>query len=295
MKYVRPDYYDSFRCIADRCTHSCCVDWEIEIDYETTEYYSRIEGEIGDKLRRCMAHEPETHFILDERKRCPFLKENGLCELILTLGEDSLCEICAEHPRFYNEFSGRTEYGVGMCCEAAAELLLTGDRPVIYIYEEDEAEPEEEREIFELRDKILQELASGEDFYHCISSAARLAGSSLPRIDIQGWIETLLRLERLDKAWTEKLESLKRFVWQEQEPALNDYRYRRIADYFLFRYFASAEEQQRGAVVRFAFFAAVIICALDLCCGRDSEHLRLFSSEIEYSDENVGLLLDFLA
>ena len=30
-------------------------------------------------------------FILTEDDRCPFLKSDGLCELILTKGEDMLC------------------------------------------------------------------------------------------------------------------------------------------------------------------------------------------------------------
>ena len=34
MKLFAPEYYKQFKCIADKCTHSCCIGWEIDIDEE---------------------------------------------------------------------------------------------------------------------------------------------------------------------------------------------------------------------------------------------------------------------
>ena len=31
MKLYAPKYYNEFKCIADKCTHSCCVGWEIDM------------------------------------------------------------------------------------------------------------------------------------------------------------------------------------------------------------------------------------------------------------------------
>lgn len=293
MRYIRPDHYDSFRCLADKCRHSCCIGWEIDIDEDSMEYYASVDGAVGDKLRRYTEKEPEPHFILGHDERCPFLNDRGLCELILELGEVALCDICTEHPRFYNEFSARTEYGVGMCCEAAAELLLSGTEHLSFVCEDDgENEPEEEAEVFALRDRIFDILYSDGPFIDRMSAAAEAAGIKLPETDISSWTEMLLGLERLDETWTEKLAGLRSFDAKGLEEALDDIRYERIAAYFLFRYFASIEAEKRGAVLCFAFLAAAIICALDMRFGRDSEHLRLFSSEIEYSDENVGRILD---
>ena len=50
MNIYVPSYYQKFRCIADRCRHSCCVGWEIDIDKDTCEYYSSIDGDFGKKL-----------------------------------------------------------------------------------------------------------------------------------------------------------------------------------------------------------------------------------------------------
>lgn len=293
MKYVCPDYYDDFRCIADKCRHSCCVGWEIEIDPDSLERFLTIGGKLGERLRCSVSTEGEPHFVLDGDKRCPFLNKSGLCDLILERGEDVLCDICAEHPRFYNEFSERTEYGIGMCCEAAAKLLLEHERPVSLVYEDfGGEEPEEERELFALRDRLLRTLDGSTNFMRGITKAAELVGTKPPQIDIFAYRDLLLGLERLDESWTEKLESLREPDTQKLEAALNEERYRRIAEYIIFRHFAVAENKKRGAVIHLACIAAAVVCALDLSSHRDSEHLRLFSSEIEYSDVNVGLILD---
>ena len=127
-----PDYSQDFHCIADRCRHSCCIGWEIDIDDVSLERYKKVPGRLGKKLRRCIydpgsGSDPEAtaHFILCEDERCPFLNEKNLCELILELGEDAICDICSEHPRFYTTLTTRTEMGFGLCCEEAARMLLT--------------------------------------------------------------------------------------------------------------------------------------------------------------------------
>ena len=38
-----PDYFPEFACIADKCTDSCCVGWEIDLDDDTSDYYKSIE------------------------------------------------------------------------------------------------------------------------------------------------------------------------------------------------------------------------------------------------------------
>ena len=42
MKIYAPDSYPRFRCIADRCRHTCCVGWEIDIDPGTLAQYRAI-------------------------------------------------------------------------------------------------------------------------------------------------------------------------------------------------------------------------------------------------------------
>lgn len=142
MIFVYPDFYFDFSCTASRCRHSCCRGWEIDIDEDTLALYDALTGDIGDTVRRSIERTPTPHFALTENEDCPFLQPDGLCRLILTLGEESLCDICAEHPRFYNEYPDRIEAGLGLCCEEAVRLLLERDTPLELIIETDGQVPE---------------------------------------------------------------------------------------------------------------------------------------------------------
>ena len=93
MKIVYPDYYPDFSCIADRCNHSCCIGWEIDIDQDALTRFQSAEGPMGQRLKENISLEGEPHFILGEDERCPFLNEKGLCDLILYGGEEILCQI----------------------------------------------------------------------------------------------------------------------------------------------------------------------------------------------------------
>lgn len=60
------------------------------------------------------------------------LNDSGLCDIITACGEGALCQICADHPRYRNEFSTFTEVGFGLCCEAAADLTLHWPQPMTW-------------------------------------------------------------------------------------------------------------------------------------------------------------------
>ena len=125
MRITAPDYYNEFSCIAGACRHSCCIGWEIDIDGETLAFYDGIGGELGQRLQKNICREGGAHFCLDEKERCPFLNGQGLCDIIIEQGEEALCQICDDHPRFRNFFSDREEIGLGLCCEAAAQLIVS--------------------------------------------------------------------------------------------------------------------------------------------------------------------------
>ena len=144
MKLIVPDYYPKFRCIAGKCKHSCCIGWEIDIDEDTLDTYRIIDGELGKRLQENIDWNCDTpHFILGTHDRCPFLNSDNLCDLIISLGEAALCGICDDHPRFRNEYSDRTEMGLGLSCEAAAKLVLTTPDQVQLAVIEDDGETTE--------------------------------------------------------------------------------------------------------------------------------------------------------
>lgn len=161
MNVYAPDYYSQFHCIADRCRHTCCAGWEIDIDAESLARYRRMGGAFGRRLNACISEEGEPHFILGPDERCPLLNGDNLCDLILECGEDALCQICADHPRFRNFWSDRVEIGLGMVCEAAARIMLTEPEPMRLTRIEgdgEEALDDAERWLLAERERLLSEV-----------------------------------------------------------------------------------------------------------------------------------------
>ena len=42
MSVWYPRFYPDFRCRADRCRHSCCRGWEIDVDEKSAELYRKV-------------------------------------------------------------------------------------------------------------------------------------------------------------------------------------------------------------------------------------------------------------
>lgn len=120
-----PNYYKDFKCIADKCRHTCCKGWEVEIDDESLEHFKAF-PDIMDKVE----HKEDYHFKLSKDEVCPFLREDGLCEMITKYGEDMLCQTCADHPRFRNFWTDRIELGLGLVCEEAGRIILSQKEPM---------------------------------------------------------------------------------------------------------------------------------------------------------------------
>lgn len=129
MKVTVPKFYKDFKCIAGKCSDNCCIGWEIDIDSDTYNYYLSQNGEFGERLKRETSPGPEPHFILNG-ERCPFLNGKNLCDIYINLGEEHLCEICTEHPRFHEWFGGYKESGLGLCCEEACRMLFERKKPL---------------------------------------------------------------------------------------------------------------------------------------------------------------------
>ena len=125
-----PEYYRQFQCTASACPDNCCIGWEIDIDPESEARYRQIEGPFGDRLRDAIRREGETACFRLNGERCAMLNGDNLCDLILHLGEDALCQICTDHPRFRNYWSDRIEIGLGLACEEAARLMLSSPHPL---------------------------------------------------------------------------------------------------------------------------------------------------------------------
>jgi len=299
MKLVAPDYYPQFRCIADRCRHSCCIGWEIDIDEDTRAFYETVEGDFGRELAANIEDGETPHFRLGQNERCPFLDERNLCRIITNLGEDALCGICADHPRFRSFFDSRTEIGLGLCCEAAAELILGQSRPVTLVTLEDDGSgefSENEEGFFAMREDIFRTLqARSMSVDDRIEAVLSRHGAALPSKSPAGWAEIYRSLERLDPAWDGMLNRLSACV--EMGSCLSETVQEQLLVYFVFRHLSeSLYDGMLRQRIAFAVLSTRMIDAICTATGESAcEIARMYSSEIEYSDENIALLLDILA
>ena len=147
MKLRVPDYYEEFHCIADACQDSCCVGWEINIDEDTYDFYSSVEGELGERLACNMydTGEGEHSFRLVEHGRCPFLNQKNLCDICIELGDAALSEVCTEYPRFTTWCDSLCQKCLSLSCEEVGRILFTRRDPVQlveYVYGAEEHDEE---------------------------------------------------------------------------------------------------------------------------------------------------------
>jgi len=302
MKLIAPNYYPAFRCIADKCRHSCCIGWEIDIDPDTREKYRHVPDEFGMRLNAAIADGEVSSFRLGPDERCPMLNATGLCDLIIALGEENLCQVCADHPRFRNYFADRTEIGLGLCCEEAARLILSQEEPMELITLEDDGEaadlPAEEAALLALRAELIalmqDETRPIEDRLDVLLDAV---GFAIPDRD---WVEVYRGLERLDPAWDDMLDSIDPPDCTADPWELSDRPFGRFTAYMLYRNLPGAlDDDDIPGRVAFCVLSTRILAAL--CAAHEGctladciEFARMYSAEIEYSEDNIAALLDAL-
>lgn len=139
--------YKKFICIADKCPATCCSGWQIEIDEDSLDRYEDLALPNVDFEEGC--------FRQKKNGDCAFLKENGLCQMILDHGEEMLCHTCDQYPRHTEEFFGVREYSLSISCPEVARMLVE-KKEHIRITEEEDMELEDE-ELFEEFDDSLYE------------------------------------------------------------------------------------------------------------------------------------------
>ncbi len=334
MIFRVPHYYKKFKCIADKCKDNCCIGWEIDIDKETAEKYRNVKGEFGTRLKNNISFGKTSSFILGENDRCPFLNDCNLCDIISTLCESELCQICSDHPRFYEWFDNVTEGGIGMSCEAAARIILTETKPFSFVDETDDEQEKpknsfyrkmvrDRKKLFTILDKksvpfdkrlsdIIDTVWHSTFFYSAFNDFYEDECSDIESFNVKELLELFKSLEYIDKNWInsitraiEKLPELKenRQAFIEQNPQIINY-LKNIAEYFIWRYYTKDSVSQDYVVS--TIFAVVSVCVIALLwemkwlengLTEDDciEIAKNYSKEIEYSTENVEKLKEYFA
>ena len=294
MKLYAPAYYRDFVCIADQCRHSCCIGWEIDVDDDTMQKYKALKTGYGKEIVQSIASNGEApHFCLTEGERCPHLNDRGLCRIILSLGEEWLCDICREHPRFYLTTARGMEVGLGMACEEACRLILASDsnQPFVLIGEVDgdaeeigfDALPHRARLYSILFDPTVSYVERLQAI--CNSYGVSLSGRS----DVE-WRELLSSLEYLNDAHRNLFAqySTSVSVLPELEISLA-----RALAYFIFRHCTEVEdEEELRYALGFSLFCERLLASVASTLGiEDTDGLiglaQAVSEELEYSVENT--------
>ncbi len=305
MKTYAPNYYKEFSCIAEKCKNNCCIGWEIDIDPDTMSLYKSINGAFGKRLSSSIDTADTPHFILSGGERCPFLNEHNLCDIIGELGEDCLCQICNDHPRYRNFFSGRTEIGLGMCCEEAVHIILSNKEKTtlsVISCDSEKAEKHEDEEFFfNLRDKILSILQNRNfplnDRIFNLKSEFNI---SVPDKSFQEWVDFFLSLERLNPKWTDVLNDCKKGSISGGCTADFSVEFEQLLVYFIYRHIADGiYDGMFLERILFALLSSMMIETIFNCGEQTFENLceiaRLYSCEIEYSEDNMSKVLEILS
>ncbi len=293
---LAPPYYKSFQCIADRCRHSCCIDWEICIDEGTMAKYRSLPA-VMDTVTET-ADGP--CFALGADGRCPHLNAAGLCDIILSHGGEYLSDICSNHPRFFHDVGGRREAGLGLVCEEACRLILEDERPFSLIkageVEECGEEPAADFDPLPRRDAIIATVEKEGSLDRALAALRSQYGiaDSEP---LEAWLDRLLDLEMLEEDWGKTLLRAKGAPPHTYDAAAFEPYFCRLLIYFLYRHVSEATSLQNlRARLGFAMVSAKLVRYLwEREPAPDREALfdlaRRYSGEIEYSEDNTDELI----
>ena len=296
MISLYPTFYHTFQCKADQCHHTCCQKWTIDVDEETAKLYQTLPTPLGEDLRKFMTVDDEGYYFMfsDKQPTCPLLREDGLCRVVLELGEDSLCDTCHMHPRFYKYIEDLELCGVGLSCEESVEKLLAteGDQLLFTIEDDDDEFTAEDRPVLE---NIFDLLALG------INPAICQFTLNHSIHYCQELVTVYKKTEPIDEKWTNQLAHLEAMLSSTTASTTMDFlkadtidvsALNKVYQYILYRQIDMLAEYSLESLVRYAFDATVFIALLTHQFGNLPEQIRRWSEQIEYDEDNVAFLFN---
>ena len=296
MISLYPTFYHTFQCKANQCHHTCCQKWTIDVDEETAKLYQTLPTPLGEDLRKFMTVDDEGYYFMfsDKQPTCPLLQEDGLCRVVLELGEDSLCDTCHMHPRFYKYIEDLELCGVGLSCEESVEKLLAteGDQLQFTIEDDDDEFTAEDRPVLE---NIFDLLALG------INPAICQFTLNHSIHYCQELVTIYKKTEPIDEEWTKQLAHLETMLSSTTASTTMDLlkadtidvsALNKVYQYILYRQIDMLAEYSLESLVRYAFDATVFIALLTHQFGNLPEQIRRWSEQIEYDEDNVAFLFN---
>ncbi len=300
MKNFEFNYSKYFKCISSRCEHNCCLNWDISIDNKTyKKYLEYAKSDIKFIENKTFS---KKGFVMDCSLRCPFLEEDNLCYIIKKYGEKDLSTTCKTHPRFKNFFTSITETGLGLYCEEASKIILSLKPKMKTILVSDRGANNLlspfEKKVFAFRNralKIIQDRKISTE--EKLIKLTALHNIDLDKLSFKSWIKELSSLERLDKKADEIFDKL--LTKDGFSPIDNGFsrEFEQLLAYLTYRHLSRAIDNL-DLRVRLAFVILAFKIILDIfnLGNKDFSSLvescRVFSAEIECSDQNIFAILN---
>ena len=316
MNNIDAEIYREFTCKADKCKHTCCRGWEIDIDDDTLDYYNGLDTELGNEIRNnisgCGQEDDSASFMLTTDERCPFLKDDGLCRIIEELGDDGLCDICRLHPRFYESINDYNLAGVGLSCEKASELLF-GKKSLDFIICDSVDNSGDGSRDFNVNDssrrigftKLLELLEI--DYPEEYLDISNVLSDYLSESRIEKILDVFYNTEPIDDNWKKEVSLLKEsykdylchLSGKDEESAKKDIairdidikRYEVIYRYIIFRQLDQIEVYGMKKLYEYAASSIIYIMLYAAAIHDDIEAVRRWSEQIEYDDENINYII----
>ena len=323
MIFIKPSFYDEFKCISSKCTDNCCIGWEIDVDDESLLKYDTVSGDFGKRIKENLisSEDGSTCFRLCENERCAFLNKNNLCDIIINCGEGALCDICREHPRFYEWFPGVTECGLGLCCEEACRLLVENGvslveendgEEILLLDKEETAESDTYIFIAAFREILFDilsntELSLEEKIVKILEKTEHFTGERLKLRRDEKLLNLYLSTEPIDDLWSafigdmvNKLNDITKqsaqLITQESNKI-----YSAVLSYIIYRHLIKSVFDGRVAQrlcfclesLRFIMLSDMKTMAEkgNISLNDRIDNIKRWSKQIEYSEENTELLI----
>lgn len=296
MKLITPSFYKNFKCIAGACPDSCCQGWEVDADEESLAYYKTLSGSLRARIDSVLDKDEfgNTIFRLADKKRCPFLNQDNLCDMHIAIGGEHTPYTCRTFPRFINDFGGTREMGISFSCPIASDIMWNLTEDFDFVSEINSQPPSLNEIDAELYFKLL---SYRKEAYSIVQDRKPEINKRLIRLldyaaKIQrelddykeyasetGFFDIFNHPEVINQEWTVKVKN------HNTNPTFpNDKICENIAMYFLFRYFLTAVyDSDILSKVKMAVIGVLIPAYF----GNDAWTIHLWSKETEHSDINM--------
>ncbi|MDO4477906.1 MAG: flagellin lysine-N-methylase [Lachnospiraceae bacterium] len=313
---------NEFVCLAENCPDNCCKEGELILESDVMARYQAESGPFGDELRRTLATarreacDGDVWYCLEADGRCPFLNDNGLCRIVLNLGEEALSDTCAFYPRFETETPEVIRRTLTLSCPEVVRLMLTCPENLSLVRKTELTESMLKKggkmkvtgdSLISVEDALVRELQKPEmTFAKAFSEAAHIIGCEAQPLDDTSIISVINEKEALTDEWEAALSRLEGLSAGADDSTATgrDRDLRRVLLYYLVRYLPLALPESRehedlfenvsfAGVLRYADIACRVCAAFEAQGIMPFENaLRLWAKETELDEDMLLMLLE---